>query len=231
VTRKTILLFVLVLVGAALVAPASAAEPLRANVVSASPNDLDEPDVPQSIVFELYKPELPSAQPTWGKPIGDVNDVEVVIQGQGQTRRFPTEDLGGGRYRTEIAFPEPGGWSIRVSYGAGSYGAADEIDLGKGGICIAADCVGPQPGNATPAQSDGRSWTTVGIVIAAVLAAALAAAALVRLRAVHSRSSRPAETTGRPVLSGPSGAGRTGQRNGASRPLKASVRQPDPGIS
>jgi hypothetical protein len=49
----------------------AAAEPLRANVVSMSPNDIDQPDVPVSIVFQLYKPELPS--PRWGKPIGGVN--------------------------------------------------------------------------------------------------------------------------------------------------------------
>jgi hypothetical protein len=197
--RKALFLFVFLLIGAAVVVPAAAAEPLRANVVSVSPNDLDKPNVPQSIVFQLYKPELPAPHPTWGKPIASVNDVEVVIHGQGQTRRFPTEDLGGGRYRTEIVFPEPGAWSVRVSYGAGSYGAGDEVGLGKGGVCIAADCVGAPTDEANPAQSDGRPWTTMGIVIAAVLASALLAAGLVRLRTVHSHSPRPADTTGRPV--------------------------------
>ena len=148
------LLFVVLV--AAVAVPPAAAEPLRANVVSVSPNDIDQADVPVSIVFQLYKPELPSAHPSWGKPIGDVNDVEVVIHGQDQTRRFRTEELGGGRYRTEIAFPEPGGWAVRVSYGAGSYGAGDEVALGKGAICIAADCVGPQPGETRSIRSGER---------------------------------------------------------------------------
>jgi hypothetical protein len=177
--KKLAFAFLLLTMTAAVVAPSALAEPLRANVGSWSPNDIDQPDVPVSIVFYLYKPELPSP-PTWGTPIAGVNDVEVVIRGAGQTRRFPTEDLGGGRYRTEIVFPEPGSWAVRVSYGAGSYGPGDEIDLGKGGICIAADCVGPQPGETAPADSSGWPWTT--IIIAAVLAVALAAAAAAFVR-------------------------------------------------
>jgi hypothetical protein len=50
----------LLTMSAAVVAPSALAEPLRANVGSWSPNDIDEPDVPVSIVFELYKVELPS---------------------------------------------------------------------------------------------------------------------------------------------------------------------------
>jgi hypothetical protein len=30
-----------------------------------SPNDIDEAGVPVSIVFALYKPELPSPRPAW----------------------------------------------------------------------------------------------------------------------------------------------------------------------
>ncbi len=170
--KKLVLTFLLLTMTAAVAAAPARAEPLRANVVSASPNDLDQPDVPQSVVFTLYKPELPSP-PTWGTPIAGVNDVEVVIRGEGQTRRFPTEDLGGGRYRTQIIFPEPGGWAIHVSYGAGSYGSGDEIDLGKGGICIAADCVGPQPGEAAPSDSRAWPWTAIAVLAAAVLAVAI----------------------------------------------------------
>jgi hypothetical protein len=186
---RTLAFALLFVLGAAVVVPAAAAEPLRANVVSVSPNDIDQPDVPVSIVFQLYKPELPTAHPTWGKPIGGVNDVELVIRGQGQTRRFRTEDLGGGRYRTEIVFPEPGGWNLRISYGAGSYGASDEIALGKGAICIAADCVGAQPGETASAESSGRPWTTIIIVVAAVLLslAVLVAAGLARFGAVARR--------------------------------------------
>jgi hypothetical protein len=118
-------------------------------------------------------------------PIAGVSDVEVVIRGEGQTRRFPIEDLGGGRYRTEIVFPGPGGWAVRVSYGAGSYGPGDEIDLGKGGICIAADCVGPPSGQTAPADSNGWAWTTM--IIAAVASAVALAAAFVRFAAVGRR--------------------------------------------
>jgi hypothetical protein len=171
------------------VVPAAAAEPLRANVVSVSPNDIDQPIVPVSIVFQLYEPELPSAYPTWGTPVAGVNDVEVLIHGQDRTRRFRSEDLGRGRYHTQVVFPEAGGWDLRVGYGAGSYGAGGEIDLGKGAICIAADCVGPQPGEAASAESSGRRWTTILIVVAAVLLspAVLLAAGLTRFEAVSRR--------------------------------------------
>lgn len=131
------------MLGAVVATPAAAAEPLRANVVSMSPNDIDQPNVPVSIVFMRYKPELPS--PDWGEPTGGVNDVEVVIRGQGRTRRFPAENLGGGRYRSQAVFPVPGAWALRVSNGAGGYGEADEIALGKSALCIAADCVWPRP--------------------------------------------------------------------------------------
>jgi hypothetical protein len=175
--KKLAFAFLFLTMAAAVVAPSALAEPLRANVVSASPNDLDKAGVPQTIVFTMFTPELPDPPPpTWGKPIAAVNQVEVVIRGEGQTRRFPAEDLGGGRYRTEIVFPEPGGWAVRVSYGAGTYGPGDEIDLGKGGICIAADCVGPQPSETAPEDS-GWPWTTIVIAAAVVLAVALAAAA------------------------------------------------------
>jgi hypothetical protein len=193
--KKLAFAFLFVTVTAAVVAPSALAEPLRANVVSVSPNDIDEPGVPVSIVFRLYKSQLPSPRPTWGTPIAAVNDVEVVIRGEGQTRRFLAEDLGGGRYRTEIVFPEPGGWAVRVSYGAGGYGLGDEINLGKGAICIAADCVGPQPsGESAPAHSSGWLWTTIVVAAAALLAVALAAAAFVRFGGLGRRRRMAART-------------------------------------
>jgi hypothetical protein len=185
--RRLAVTLLFVALGAGVVVPSALAEPLRANVVSVSPNDIDQPDVPVSIVFHLYKVELPSP-PTWGTPIAGVNDVEVVIRGEGQTRRFRTEDLGGGRYRTQIVFPEPGSWAIHVSYGVGRYGPGDEIILGKGAICIAADCVGPQPGDGAPADGRGWLWTTIMIVAAVLLAVPLlSAAGLVRFGAVGRR--------------------------------------------
>lgn len=189
-TLRTFAFALLSVVLGAVVVPAAAAEPLRANVVSASPNDLDQPNVPQSIVFQLYKPELPS--PDWGKPVGGVNDVEVVIHGHGQTRRFATEDLGGGRYRAEIVFPERGAWRVRVSYGAGSYGVGGEIDLGKGATCIAANCVGPQPAETASPESSGKPWTTIISAAAAVLLSVVVvlAADLARFGAVGRRRRR-----------------------------------------
>jgi hypothetical protein len=185
--RRFAFTLLFVALGAGLAVPAAAAEPLRANVVSVTPNNIDQPDVPVSIVFQLYRPELPSTRPTWGEPIGGVNDVEVVVRGRGQTRLFSTEDLGGGRYRTEIVFPEPGSWDLRVSYSAGSYGTGDEIALGKGAICIAADCVGPQSGDTAPA-SESSPLTTIIIIFAAVL---LPVALLIAVR------SRPVPRAGR----------------------------------
>jgi hypothetical protein len=107
-----------------------------------------------------------------------VNDVYVVIFSEGQTRRFATEDLGGGRYRTAIIFPTTGGWDLRVRYGTGGYGAGEEILLGKGAICVGGDvCVGGQPAQGVSSQPDGRTRTAAAPVIAAAaLVVALAAA-------------------------------------------------------
>jgi hypothetical protein len=190
VRRLTFALLFVVL--AAAVVPAAAAEPLRANVVSASPNDLNQAGVPQTIVFTIFRPELPDPPPpTWGKPIAGVNHVEVVLRAEGQTLRFPTEDLGGGRYRTQIVFPTPGGWSVRVSYGVGAYGPADEIDLGKGGIRIdiAADRVGAQSAKTAPAADSRQPWRAILILVAAVLLplAVLVAAGLARFGAAGRR--------------------------------------------
>lgn len=180
-------LFVFVALGAGVVVPTAAAEQLQANPLSVSPNDIDQSGVPVSIGFQLYTAG-PVPDPPHGKPVAGVNDVEVVIRGEGQTRRFPTEELGGGRYRTEIVFPEPGGWELRVSYGAGSYGAGDEIPLGKGAIRIEGDHVGPRPSETAPGESTRWPWTM--IVAAAVLAVALGAVGLILFAAIGRRGPR-----------------------------------------
>lgn len=179
--RKIALALGLVVVAAAL-APAAAAEQLHANVVSWSPNDF-RPGQPVSVVLYLYTPGESPHLPD-GKRVAGVNDVEVVLRGQGQTRRFATKALGGGRYGAEITFPHVGDWAVRVSYGPGRYGAGDEIPLGKGGACVAADCAGPQPGERTPANGNSWPWTTVALIIAAVLAIA----GLLRFGASRGRS-------------------------------------------
>jgi hypothetical protein len=178
--KKIVFAFLVSTLTAAALAPSAAAEQLHANVVSWSPNDV-QPGEPVSIVLELYTAG-PSPYLAHGKPVAGVNDVQVVLHGQGQTRRFATKDLGSGRYSTEATFPQAGGWAVRVSYGPGRYGAGDEILLGKGAICVAADCVGPQSVETAPAHSNGWRWTTVALVIAAVLAVALLAAGLIRMR-------------------------------------------------
>jgi hypothetical protein len=86
-------------------------------------------------VLELYLAG-PSPYPQDGKPIAGVHDVEVVIRGAGQTRRFGAADLGGVDYGAAIMFPEAGDWDLRVRFGPGSYGQGDEILLGKGAIRV-----------------------------------------------------------------------------------------------
>jgi hypothetical protein len=174
----TLLLFAL---AAGVVAPGvSANEQFHANVVSWSPNAV-QPGEPIAVVFQLYTRGA-SPYPKDGDPVAGVNGVEVVIQGEEQTRRFATVDLGSGRYSTEISFPNDGGWYLRVRYGAGSYGRGDEILLGKGAIC-AGSCVGEQPARSVPAHGDGRPWTVLALAVG-VLIVALVAAAVIRLGAV-----------------------------------------------
>jgi hypothetical protein len=107
-----------------------------------------------------------------------VEGVEVVIRGGGATRRFATDDMGGGRYRTEIVFPTNGGWDLLVRYGVGSHGSGDEIQLGKGGICVGAELcrAGPlQPKESVVTRSDdgGPMPGLAAAVVAVVLAIAL----------------------------------------------------------
>jgi hypothetical protein len=177
---------------AAVVPPPAAAERLQANVVSASPNDV-QPGEPQTVVFYLYTPSPKPWSPD-GKRFAGVNDVEVVLHGQGQTRRFAATDLGDGRYSAEITFPEAGGWSVRAGYGSGLYGAGDEVALGKGGIYVAADGVPPQPGEQSPASSNGWPWTRIGVIVAALLALGLVAAMVIRSTSIGRRR-RVAPTT------------------------------------
>jgi len=181
--RRIVFITSLLTLSAVVLAPAAAAEQLHANVASWAPNDV-KPGEPVSIVFYLYTPNPGSPWTPDGKRIAGVNDVEVVLHGPGQTRRFASEDLGDGRYSTEIAFPEAGGWAVRVGYRSGRYGAGDEIGLGKGAICVAADCVGPRTGETARADSDGWPWTITALISAAVLAFALVASGLVSSRAI-----------------------------------------------
>jgi hypothetical protein len=160
-------------------APTAAAEQLHANVVSWSPNDV-QPGEPVSVILQLYT-HGPSPYPKDGEPVADVNDVEVVIRGEGQTRRFATEDLGSGRYSTEVIFPRAGGWDLRVRYGVGSYGPGDEILLGKGAICVGGElCVGDQPAQTVPARGDGRPRSALALAVVVLLIVALVGGAAIR---------------------------------------------------
>jgi hypothetical protein len=86
---------------------------------------------PISVVLQLYTAG-PSPYPKDGILVAGVRDVEVVVRGRGngETRRFPTEDLGSGRYGTEIVFPKAGGWHV-VAVLAVALVAAGLLRLGR----------------------------------------------------------------------------------------------------
>ena len=163
-SRLTLLVFVAGL-GAGVGAPAAAGQ-LRANPVSVSPNEDPRAGEPVLIVFQLSA-FGPSPRPR----VARVDDVEVVLRGEGETRRFPAEDLGSGRYRTEVVFPKPGGWELRVSYGADG-----EIQLGKGAARVVGSSVDG------PRKADGPLRNAVALVLASVFAIVVVAAALPRRR-------------------------------------------------
>jgi hypothetical protein len=176
--RRIAFVGLLLALGAAGLAPYAAAQELQANVVSWTPNDV-RPGEPVSVVLQL------SPFPKGSGSLLGVEDVQVVLHGEGQTRRFATTDLGSGRYSAEIVFPEAGSWAVRIGYTRGR--ETDEILLGKGALCVAAVCVGPQPGETT--QSESTPWTTVAVVLAlAVAVSALACFRLPRPRRVVRRA-------------------------------------------
>ena len=181
--RHVAVVALLLTLGAAGVAPPAAAQELQANVVSWSPNDV-RPGEPVSVVLQLAP--FPKGS---GSLVG-VENVQVVLHGRGLTRRYPTIDLGSGRYSAQIVFPQAGSWALRVGYTRG-LNSGDEIQLGKGALCVAAVCVGDQPDETAPAQSHGRPWTAVAVV----LAVAVAAAGLIRLRAPVARARARARAT------------------------------------
>jgi hypothetical protein len=171
--RRIALPFLFVAVAAGAAVPTAAAEQLHANVVSWSPNDVRAGE-PVSVVFWLYTVEG-SSYPSDGRPAVSVEDVAVVIRGQGESRHFPVTHLDRGRYSTAISFPTSGGYDLRVSHGVSSYGPAGEILLGKGAICVATDCVTPQPDQAREALGDGKSRLPLGSTSAVLLVALVAA--------------------------------------------------------
>jgi hypothetical protein len=186
VPKVAVALLVFACWAGAVTLPAAADEPL-ANVVSWTPNDV-RPDEPVSIELSLSGV---------GSPRADA--VEVVIRGDGGVRRFPTKTLGSGRYSTQIVFPEAGSWRVLVAYGDG------EVPLGKGAICVAADCIGQQP-DARAAEQDGRSaWWWIGLGALAVASFAATARAV---RAFRRRGGRGAAMPAR--LDGPPARGRRG---------------------
>jgi hypothetical protein len=189
--RSTFALLLLVLAGGVL-APTAAAEQLQANVVSWSPNDV-RPGEPVSVVLKLYTAG-PSPYPEAGIPVAGVSDVAVAIYRKSQARRFTTKALGSGRYRTEIVFPEAGGWNLRVQYAAGSHGPGAEILLGKGAICVGGQlCVDEQGVRSARATGHVRRWMHLAFAVAVVLIVAVVAAAERRLpRGRRSRLRRTA---------------------------------------
>jgi hypothetical protein len=158
-----------VLVGAVVV-PTAAAQQLRANPVSWSP-DVVRAGEPVSVVLTLR------AEPAVGAEIrrDGRRHVAVVIRGNGQARRFAATPLGSGRYRATIVFPEDGAWRVRVRYPGG------ETGLGKGGACVG-DCAEAEETRSSPATGNGRLRIGVVVAVGAVLAAAALAAVLSRRR-------------------------------------------------
>jgi hypothetical protein len=182
--KKIAFTFILVAFTAGMLTPTAAAEQLHSTVTSWTPNDV-QPGEPVRVVLQLYV-DAGSHYPRDGKPVPGVNDVEVVIYGEGETRRFDTEDVGGGHYSTSLIFPERGGWDLRVRYASGSYGPGDEILLGKGAICVGGElCVEPKPGQTPPAQGEGFPW--MPLAVAALLAVVLVGAGAVGARQLRSR--------------------------------------------
>ncbi len=121
--RKLVLVTLLVALSGAVLVPGAAAEQLHATVVSWAPNDVRSGE-PVSVILQLYTARN-SPYPQDGTPVAGVENVEVVIRGGGPARHFATEDLGGGRYRAEIVFPNNGGWDLRVRHSAGKHGAGE----------------------------------------------------------------------------------------------------------
>ena len=122
------------LVGAVM-SPTAAAKQLHSNVSSGeAPADV-QPGMPVEVTLVLSTAG-PTPSPKDGTPVAGVNEVEVVIRGEEETHRFATQDIGGGRYRTELIFPKLGGWKLRVRYAPGGYGHGDQVLLVKGAICV-----------------------------------------------------------------------------------------------
>lgn len=161
VIGKAAFTLVLFALAVAVLPLAAAAKELHANVVSWTPADAT-PDERVAVIFNLYVAGE-SPHPEDGRPVPGVSGVEVIIRGDGQTRRFPAEDLGGGPYGAEIIFPEGGDWDLRVAHGQGS-----EILLGKGAIHI-----------DDASASGGFPARPIWLVFGGVLVLALAGLALV----------------------------------------------------
>ena len=155
--RKIALTVLFVALVGAVMSPTAAAKQLHSNVVSWAPADV-QPGMPVEVTLVLSTAG-PTPYPKDGTPVAGVNEVEVVIRGEEETHRFATQDIGGGRYRTELIFPKLGGWNLRVRYAPGSYGHGDEVLLGKGAICVGGElCIGEQPEQSGPGPGGFRGW-------------------------------------------------------------------------
>ena len=141
-----------------------ATEQLHANVLAWSPNDV-RPGEPVSVLLQLYT-SGGSPYPRDGIPATNIGDVEIVLHGNGITRRFPTIDRGTGRYYASIVFPSNGGWELLVDYDEGG-----DIQLGKGGICVGAPiCVEDRQTHVRD-TGDRRAWLALSGVLVLLLAA------------------------------------------------------------
>jgi hypothetical protein len=126
---------------------AAAAKQPRANPVSWEPPDAKAGE-PVDIVLTLS-----------GVGDGMHDDVEVVVLGSGQERRFPAIALGSGRYRTTITFPFGSEWEVRVDYGRGA-----TIPLGKGGVRVDGPPL-PKSERAAPTTRSARVAGVLALVL------------------------------------------------------------------
>ena len=115
------------------------------------------------------------------RSVAGAGDVQVVLHGQGQTRRYVTTDLGSGRYGAAIVFPEAGSWAVQVGYRPGARRPLEEIQLGKGGARV-----DPRAGASAPTRAAGH--VLVAVVLALLSAGLVGAVARARARARATRT-------------------------------------------
>jgi|SRR5919106_1633795 hypothetical protein len=158
---RSALLSLLLLV-AAIVAPAASAKELQANVVSMPSGLVAGETAP--IVFEVYVLEEITGGQDIEHPV-DVGGASVVLSSADDSlerRVFRAKALGEGRYRSEIVFPAVGGWNMDVTTNDGH----EPFALGKGSVTVTRGVAADAPDAATPAAETATSGFPLGLGLA-----------------------------------------------------------------